>query len=65
MTMRAIHLQQRDLGLLGELGEVALMDTAMIHERHFPRDRTGEACLRRLRLYVHHELTRPIRLAVA
>jgi hypothetical protein len=36
------------------------MDTAMIHRRHFPKDHTGEACLRRLRLFTSHELMRRV-----
>ena len=64
MKIDSIRIQDRDLGVFGEFGEVGVMDTPMI-QRHFPTDRTGEACLRRLRLYGRHELTRAIRLKVA
>lgn len=60
-----LRLQPRDVGLLTELGEVGLLDTATIRERHFPDDRTGEACLRRLRLYAGHDLTEAIAPAVS
>jgi Replication-relaxation len=61
----ALRLQPRDLQLLNELGETGLLDTATIHRRHFPADRTGEACLRRLRLYAAHGLTEAIAPAVS
>jgi Replication-relaxation len=61
----ALRLQPRDLRLLTELGETGLLDTATLRARHFPADRTGEACLRRLRLYAAHGLTEAIAPAVS
>lgn len=56
MRPQAIRLHNRDYSLLSELGEVGILDTPTIHRRHFPLDTTGEACLRRLRLYAGNGL---------
>ena len=60
-----LRLQKRDLQLFAELGEVGLLDTGTLHERHFPDDKSGQACRRRLRLYAHHDLTQRVFLNVS
>ena len=65
MPPLAIRLQPRDVSLLGELREVGLLDTPTLHDRHFPADRTGKACLRRLALYARHGLVEPISPSVS
>lgn len=65
MTIKAIRLHVRDLGLLTEIAEVGILDVATIWRRHFPADRTGKACLRRLRLLCAHELLQVIVVSVA
>ena len=60
MPPLAIRIQPRDLTLLTELREVGLLDTTTLHDRHFPADRTGKACLRRLALFSRHGLVEPI-----
>jgi hypothetical protein len=65
MPPSAIRLQPRDLALLAELREVGLLDTTTLHDRHFPADRTGKACLRRLALYARHGLVEPIAPSVS
>ncbi len=51
-----VRLNERDLAILRELGDVGLLDTPEIHRRHFPADRTGRACQRRLALLADHGL---------
>jgi len=59
-----VQLQARDLVILAELGEVALLDTETIHRRHFAEDASGQACRRRLRLLAGHGLTQTLQIAV-
>ena len=65
MPPLAIRIQPRDLTLLTELREVGFLDTTTLHDRHFPADRTGKACLRRLALYAQHGLVEPIGASVS
>lgn len=65
MAPLAIRLQPRDLALLTELRDVGLLDTTTLHDRHFPADRTGKACLRRLALYARHGMVEPIAPSVS
>jgi len=60
MATAALHLTSRDMTALGELGEVGMMDTLTIHDRHFPKDLSLRSCRRRLRLYEHHGLARTL-----
>lgn len=62
--MAAIHLQERDCQLFADLGEVDVMDTEMIRQRRFPKDRTGEACRRRMRMHRKNGHVSAIRLSV-
>lgn len=57
----ALRLQPRDIGMLEDLAEYVLLDTPTLRQRHFPMDSTGEAFLRRMRLFAAHELTRIVR----
>ncbi len=59
-----IHFQNRDLALLAELGEVALLDTDTIHARHFPNDKSVRACRRRLRVLKAHDLIQTVHISV-
>lgn len=59
-----MRLQTRDLAILSELGEVALLDTETIHRRYFADDATGQACRRRLRLLAAHGLTQTLQIGV-
>lgn len=61
----ALRLQRRDVTLLCELGEVGLLDTPTLHQRHFPDDRSGQACRRRLRLYRQHALVQQICVSIS
>jgi hypothetical protein len=54
--MTSLRVNTRDVAFLAELGEVGVVDTPMVHSRHFPLDKTGQACRRRLRLYLAHDL---------
>lgn len=62
---RSLKVQPRDFSILAELGEVGLLDTDTIWDRHFPLDQTGQACRRRLRLFADHGLTQTIHIAMA
>jgi hypothetical protein len=44
-----VHLTDRDLLFLGELGTVGLMDTPMVRARHYSGGTSDRYCLRRLR----------------
>ncbi len=57
---RNLHFTPRDLAILSEFGEVGLLDTVTVRARHFPADRTGRACLRRLRRFADQGLVRPL-----
>ena len=65
MTIKAIRVHARDVSLLSEVGEVGLLDVATLRERHFPADRSGKACLRRLRLFCAHDLLLPISVSIS
>jgi hypothetical protein len=56
-------LQSRDLGLLAELGEHGLLDTDLIHARHFP-GLSRRRCLQRLAAYRQEGLTRTVPLSL-
>lgn len=56
-----MRLQPRDFGMLEDLAEYVMLDTPTLRRRHFPMDNTGEAFLRRMRLFAAHELTRVVR----
>lgn len=60
----AAHLQARDISLLSDLGEYALLDTDTLHARHFPNDKSCRACRRRLRLYKAHGLIQTVHVSV-
>jgi len=60
-----LYLQPRDLQLLAELGEFGLLSTEVIHRRHFPKDTTGVAVRRRLRMLAGHGLIQSVTVAVA
>lgn len=59
-----LRLQERDLESLQILGELGLLDTETYHRRFFPKDQTGQACRRRLRLFAQHGITQTIQLSV-
>lgn len=63
--LAGVRFQNRDLAMLGELGQVVWMSTACIHRRHFPADNSGEATRRRLRTFVGHGLIESIELHLA
>jgi hypothetical protein len=56
-TLPALILQPRDREVLSSLGENGLMDTEMLHARHFA-DVSHRRCRQRLSLYQQHNLTR-------
>lgn len=60
---KRLILQSRDLGLLAELGEQGLLDTDMLHARHFP-GLSRRRCLQRLAAYRGEGLTRMIPLSM-
>lgn len=64
MTTRTIHLQDRDITMLTELGEVPLLDTEAIHARYFPKDTSMRACRRRLRLFNAHGLIQTLHISI-
>ena len=54
-----------DTAIWQEIDEVGgYIDTRLARERHWPKAGTDEACLRRLRLYAAHEITRVVQLSV-
>ncbi|TWT51741.1 hypothetical protein KOR42_34280 [Thalassoglobus neptunius] len=59
-----IRLQDRDLDILRELGQVLWMDTRLIQCRHFHSDRTGEATRRRLRVLAANRIIESFDLQV-
>ncbi len=61
---KGLRLQLRDITLLDELGLVGLLDTETIHARHFPKDKHGTYCRRRLQLYHHHGLTQQVHRSI-
>lgn len=61
----AIHLQPRDLAVLADIGDYGMLDTQMIHLRHFPEDQTGRACERRLKKLADEGLTKKVNLGVS
>ena len=61
---RALHIQDRDLNVLTELGELGILDTDTIRDRHFPTDKTGRACQRRLKSLSDHGLIKKAALVV-
>lgn len=65
MTLKAIRLHERDLAMLTDVAEVGILDAPTLWQRHFPADRTGKACQRRLRLLCAHDLLLPICVTVA
>ena len=58
-----LHLQERDLDLLAQIGELGLLDTETIHERFFSGV-TPRRVQQRLRLYRDHGLLRTVVLTV-
>ncbi|HZV25482.1 MAG TPA: replication-relaxation family protein [Acidothermaceae bacterium] len=60
----ALHLTDRDLHILAEIGELGLLDTETLHRRHWPDGTTLRACQKRLKLYTDHGLTSTVQLAV-
>lgn len=60
-----LRLQERDLRLLTDLGQVLLLDSRTIHLRYYATDASGKSMLRRLRLLREHRIVEPIRLSVA
>ena len=65
MTIKAIRVHARDVSLLSEVGEVGLLDVETLWKRHFHADRSGKACLRRLRLLCAHDLLLPISVSIS
>lgn len=60
-----IRINDRDLEVLSSLVEAGgLLDSQTIHQRHFPLDSTGEACLRRLRMLRSENLLDVVRASV-
>lgn len=53
---RRLVLQDRDRHLLYDLGTAGTLDTNAIWMRHFPQDKTGQSCRRRLALLHKHRL---------
>ena len=62
---RGLRLQPRDFTWLTELGQFGFLPTDVIHQRHFPADKTGVAVRRRLRLCADHGLIQTISIAIA
>src|ERR1051325_9850289 len=65
MTIKTMQLNDRDLAILDDLTEVGIVDTDIIRRRHFPRDTSGKACLRRLRLFAAHDLLAVLPITVS
>jgi hypothetical protein len=59
-----LHLEQRDLQLLAEIGELGLLDIELIHARYWPDAKTKRASQKRLKLLTEHGLVKPARLEV-
>lgn len=60
-----LHLQERDVKILAEVGELGLLDSATIHRRHWEPGTKIRACQQRLKLLVDSGLLRPTMLQVA
>lgn len=65
MRKRRVRPQPRDHRFLQELALVTLMDTQTIHRRYFSEDKTGKACLRRLRYLRDEDLIRSVEITAA
>jgi hypothetical protein len=63
--LRPLRLQERDLRLLTDLGEVLLLDSRAVHERYYHGEPSGKSMLRRLGLLREHGIIEPIPLSVA
>lgn len=64
-TPKNIQFQERDRCIFTTLVKCGgLLDSQTIHARFFPDDKTGESCLRRLRLFCQHQLLIPYRPAI-
>lgn len=61
----SLHLQPRDIAILTELGEYGILDTAVIHRRHWPADATIRACQQRLKILSDAGLIKRASLIVA
>ncbi|HUY90314.1 MAG TPA: replication-relaxation family protein [Pirellulales bacterium] len=59
----SMHLQDRDVALLAEIGQVGLLDTNLIHRRHF-RAVSRRRCQQRLQEIQRHGLTHSVALTV-
>ena len=59
----SVQLQQRDIELFVELGQVGALDTALIHHRHFP-EVTLRRCQQRLKQHQEQGLVKAISLTV-
>lgn len=60
-----MHLNDRDLAILADVGEYGCLDTILIHRRHWPPDTGIRACQNRLKKLVEAKLLRPARLTVS
>lgn len=60
---KSLHLQQRDIALFSELSRLGLLDTTLIHKRHFI-DVSRRRCQQRLRQYLELGLIRSVALTV-
>lgn len=58
---KGIRYQPRDVRLLAEMGEVGILSEPMAR-RHFPDDRSGKACPKKLRQYVQTGLVEELKL---
>src|ERR1700752_2238402 len=59
-TVHRMRLTPRDHVVLGELADVTVLNTDIIHRRHFCDDVTGKSCLRRLRYFTASRLVIPV-----
>lgn len=57
-----MQLVPRDLQILETVGEYGTVDTAILHQLHFPNDNTGRACQNRLKKMADASLLKAVRL---
>ncbi len=61
----SLHLQQRDIAILADLGEYGLLDTVMLRNRHWEATASTRACQHRMRLLTEESLVKKANLIVA
>lgn len=59
-----MELQARDLAILETIGELGTADTEIVHQLHFPNDKTGRACQQRLKKIADEGLLKSKRVIV-